>query len=123
MTDITHLLNEALKKHNASLINRGGRSCSRNVDEFLKEAYRIVSTMCHLSLRMLNCYGRIPISHHYILIFAPFVKPTSPRRLPPNEPNFHARTPRSPLAHLKRSVVISQTLNVTKLTQSRNRSS
>lgn len=42
MTDITPILNEALKKRGALVIvSRRGRH--KNVDEFLKEAYRIVA--------------------------------------------------------------------------------
>ncbi|KAI9774601.1 MAG: hypothetical protein M1840_002850 [Geoglossum simile] len=52
MTDITSVLNEALKKHNVSLQERTGVD-SHNVDGFLKEAYRInyhISTL-HTYLR------------------------------------------------------------------------
>ena len=42
MTDITPLVNEALKKQGALLIV-SRRAKKKNVDEFLKEAYRIVA--------------------------------------------------------------------------------
>ena len=41
MTDITSVLNEALNKHSVSLVKLT-RADLHNVDEFLKEAYRIV---------------------------------------------------------------------------------
>ena len=41
MTDITPILNEALKKQGGLLIV-SRRTKNKNVDEFLKEAYRIV---------------------------------------------------------------------------------
>ena len=46
MTDLTNLLDSLLEKHNA----RSRRNPSEPKDEFLKEAYRIVSFPC-LSLR------------------------------------------------------------------------
>lgn len=45
MTDITPNLDEALKKQGAlSIVSRASRN--KKVDEFLKEAYRIVPMTC-----------------------------------------------------------------------------
>jgi hypothetical protein len=65
MTDITSVLNEALKKHNVSL-RKLTRVDLHNVDEFLKEAYRIVRFLFPLSIPSLTAPCRTRIFQHFI---------------------------------------------------------
>lgn len=100
MTDLTPIFSDLLKSHNARLAKPS--LSLQNVDEFLKEAYRIVSAMCpfhsipfhsHLKPNISNHSHRHPERRDSL---THLLSPHHPPTLPLNRPSSPPKPPLLP---------------------------
>lgn len=92
MTDLTPVLNELLKGHDARPTADPSLTL-QNIDEFLKEAYKIVSLLCNFGIlrlillveRAFNFPQHISQRHSTIL---PFYCPSSAAEQPKRQTNI-----------------------------------
>ena len=77
MTDLTPVFNELLKKHDAQPTVNPDLTI-QNIDEFLKEAYRIVSLSCNLEARRYFANTWIECTHCFTQLLPSWYPPIIP---------------------------------------------